>query len=266
MTHTRTVPPVKPVAPYLGGKHNIVKHLLPLIDAVPHTCYAEVFLGLGGVFLRRTTIPKSEVINDLSRDVSTLFRVVQRHYVAFVEMMRFQITTRAEFERLSNTDPSTLTDLERATRFLYLQRTAFGGMIRSRSMPARPNHRAKFDVTQIIPMLDELHGRLSGVVIESLPYDEFIRRYDRKTTLFYLDPPYWACENYYGKGLFERADFDRLSGILRTLKGRFIMSINYRPEVRKTFAEFDLTPIKVRYTNSPKPKDQQFGELIITGP
>ena len=43
--------------------------------------------------------------------------------------MRFQLTTRAEFERLAATDPATLTDLERAARFIYLQRTAFGGKV-----------------------------------------------------------------------------------------------------------------------------------------
>jgi len=63
------------------------------------------------------------------------------------------------------------------------------------------------------------------VVIEFLDFREFLRRYDRKTTLFYLDPPYWGCESDYGKGLFARADFDDLSAVLRALKGRFILSI-----------------------------------------
>ncbi len=38
----------------------------------------------------------------------------------------FQITGRRELERLKTRHPSTLTDVERAGRFLYLQRTAFG--------------------------------------------------------------------------------------------------------------------------------------------
>ncbi len=48
-------------------------------------------------------------------------------------MLRFQLTTRSEFNRLVDTDPTTLTDLERAARFLYLQRTAFGGKISGRN-------------------------------------------------------------------------------------------------------------------------------------
>lgn len=48
-------------------------------------------------------------------------------------MMRWQLTTRAEFERLVRTDPETLTDFERAARFYYLQRTAFGGKVSGRT-------------------------------------------------------------------------------------------------------------------------------------
>ena len=64
--------------------------------------------------------PRREVINDISRDVATLFRILQRHYPQFMETLKFQITSRAEFERLVASNADTLTDLERAGRFLYL--------------------------------------------------------------------------------------------------------------------------------------------------
>ena len=67
------------------------------------------------------------MINDLGRDIANMFCILQRHYPQFIEVLRFQLTTRAEFNRLVDVDPDTLTDLERAARFLYLQRTAFGG-------------------------------------------------------------------------------------------------------------------------------------------
>ena len=56
-------------------------------------------------------------------------RVLQEHYVAFLDMLRFQITTQANFNRLVDVDPETLTDLQRAARFLYLQKLAFGGKV-----------------------------------------------------------------------------------------------------------------------------------------
>lgn len=127
------VQPVKPVAPYLGGKRALSRHLCDRIAAVPHDLYAEPFVGMGGVFLRRSARPKHEVINDLSVDVVTLFRILQRHYQAFLDTLKWQLSSRAEFERLARIDPSTLTDLERSARFLYLQRLAFGGKVVGRS-------------------------------------------------------------------------------------------------------------------------------------
>ena len=55
-------------------------------------------------------------------------------------------------------------------------------------------------------MLEAVHDRLAPVHIERLPYAELIRRYDRPEALFYLDPPYWGCEDDYGAGVFSRED------------------------------------------------------------
>lgn len=255
-----------PVAPYLGGKRNLARRIVAEIERTPHAVYAEPFLGMGGIFLRRAQAPKSEVVNDFSRDVATFFRVLQRHYVAFMEMIKFQLTTRVEFERLVATNPDTLTDLERSARFLYLQRTAFGGKVSGRNFGVSPASPARFDITKLGPMLEDLHTRLAGVVIECLPYGDFIRRYDRPETLFYLDPPYWGGEQDYGKGMFDRADFERLAGVLKGIQGRFILSINDRPEVRALFEDFTLTEVSTTYSVRGHGNTTQAAELIITGP
>jgi DNA adenine methylase len=258
------VKPLTPLAPYIGGKRNLAKAIIKRIDAAPHDCYAEVFVGMAGVFLRRHLVPKSEVINDFSRDVATFFRVLQRHYVPFTEMMRFQLTTRAEFERLCATDPDTLTDLERSARFLYLQNTAFGGKVAGRNFGVAMDRPARFDITRLGPMLEEVHSRLARVVIECLPYDAFITRYDRPGTLFYMDPPYWGHERDYGDGMFSRQDFLHLASMLRGLRGRFILSINDRPEVREVFDGFHIEAVETTYTLSAKGA-KRVGELIISG-
>ena len=53
---------MRPVAPYIGGKRNLAGRLVELIETIPHTTYAEPFVGMGGVFLRRRMAPKAEVI------------------------------------------------------------------------------------------------------------------------------------------------------------------------------------------------------------
>jgi len=256
--------PARPVAPYVGGKRNLANLIIDRITGIPHHLYAEPFVGMGGVFLRRPEPAAAEVINDFSRDVATFFRVLQRHYTAFLEMIRYQLTTRVDFDRLIDTDPATLTDLERSARFLYLQRTTFGGKVAGRTFGVSPDRRAAFDITRLIPMLEDLHTRLSAVTIECLPYGEFIARYDRPKTLFYLDPPYWGSEKYYGKELFSKEDFGHLAKQLRTIKGRFLLSINDTPEIRKIFAAFKLTPVQTTYSVRGKGNATAAKELLIS--
>lgn len=242
------VEPVSPVAPWLGGKRNLARRITTILDAVDHATYAEPFVGMGGIFFRRTRRPRLEVVNDFGRDVATLFRILQRHYPQFIEMLRFQLTVRAEFNRLVAVNPDTLTDLERAARFLYLQRTAFGGKVSGRNFGVSKDRPGRFNLTTLEPMLEDVHARLAGVVIECLDWADFIGRYDGAGTLFYLDPPYWGCETDYGKAMFARADFARMAEVLAGLKGRFLLSINDVPEVRETFAAFRIEEVRTTYT------------------
>jgi len=258
------VAPVRPAAAYVGGKRNLARRLVSLIETIPHRTYAEPFVGMGGVFLRRQQRPQAEVINDYSLDVATLYRVLQRHYPLFRDFLRFQLTTRSEFERLIKVDPSTLTDLERSARFLYLQRTAFGGKVSGRNFGVSHHRSGQFDVTKLGPMLEDLHERLGGVIVERLPFDAFIRRYDSTETLFYLDPPYWGCETDYGADLFSRDQFEVLASTLAGIQGQFILSLNDRPEVRETFAAFNIEAVTTAY--SVQGGGQAAAEVIMRNP
>ena len=257
--------PANPAAPYLGGKRNLARRICAILREVPHRTYVEPFVGMGGIFLRRDRRPPVEVINDLSGDVATLFRVLQRHYPYFLDMLRWRLTSRAEFDRLRREDPSTLTDLERAARFLYLQRLAFGGKVEGRTFGVDRRTPGRFDVTKLEPILAELHERLAPVVIEQLPYADVIRRYDGPETLFYLDPPYVGCEGDYGDG-FAAADFARMAEQLAGIQGRFVLSINDRPLARELFGRFAIEEVPVTYTIcTMHGGGQRAGELIVSG-
>lgn len=263
LTIERIVKPARPAAAYVGGKRNLAARLVARIEEVPHKTYAEPFVGMGGVFFRRTSAPAAEVINDLNGDVAGFFRVLQRHYTPFMEMLRYQVTSRREFERLAKTDPATLTDLERAARFLYLQRTTFGGKVAGRTFGISPHMGSRFDVTRLAPVLEALHERLSGVVIECLPWAAFLSRYDKPETLFYVDPPYWGSEAAYGQP-FGPGDLEGLSAALKALRGAFILSLNDCPEVRALYAWARLMPVRTTYTVN-RGEPARAGELIITG-
>jgi DNA adenine methylase len=85
-------------------------------------------------------------------------------------------------------------------------------------------------VAKVGPLLEAAHERLSSVVIERLPWSDFLTRYDRPGTLFYLDPPYYGSETDYGRDLFDRAQFAQMADQLHTLKGRFLLSSTTTPK------------------------------------
>ncbi len=262
MVNDRPVSPAEPVAPYLGGKKNLAGRLVDIIHRTPHTTYAEVFVGMGGVFFRRRRRPQAEIINDYSRDVANLFRILQRHYPQFLDTIKWQLSGRAEFERLMAVNPDTLTDLERAARFLYLQRLAFGGKIAGRNFGVSAGRPARFDLTKLVPMLEDVHDRLAGVTIECLDYKDFISRYDGSDVLFYLDPPYYGCEGDYGVHLFSRDEFTVMAAQLAGLQGRFLLSLNDHPAVREIFKGFEIRAVETTYSITQN-GTQAASELII---
>ncbi|MBY6241599.1 DNA adenine methylase [Methylosinus sp. Sm6] len=261
----RSVRPVRPAAGYIGGKRQLAGRLCELIAETPHGIYAEAFVGMGGVFFRRDEAPRSEVINDRSRDVAIFFRILQRHYVAFMDMLKFQLTSRTEFERLSAQAPDSLTDLERAARFIYLQRLSFGGKVNGRSFGISRMGGGRFDTRKLGIVLEAIHERLAGVTIECLDWGEFLRRWDRPETLFYLDPPYWGTEGYYGPGLFATDDHSALAEALKGLRGRFILTINDCPEARRCYQGFALETAELSYTAVGQGRAKPAAELIIRG-
>jgi DNA adenine methylase len=263
MTKWTPIAPTLPAAPYIGGKRILSKRIIHRINQIPHSTYAEPFVGMGGIFLRRTQQPKMEVINDINGDVANLFRILQRHYPQFLDTLRFQITSRREFDRLSRTDPGTLTDLERAARFLYLQRLAFGGKVRGQTFGI-DTRGGRFNLSTLSPQLEEIHERMAGVVIENLPWQNFISRYDRPGMLFYLDPPYWGNEEDYGKAIFGRDDFTVMADMLGQIRGRFILSLNAVPGVFEAFSSFAIEEVDCSYSVAGGGYRKAVRELIIS--
>ena len=239
-----------PLAPYLGGKFRLSKRIINKIEQIQHKIYAEPFVGMGGIFLRRTQIPKAEIINDINGELVNLYRIVRRYPNTLYKETEFMFASRQEFERLLKTQPETLTDIERAARFLYLQNQAFGGKVTGQSFGVSIDRPARFDFVKLNDRIRAVGERLASVTIERQDFETFIKRYDTNDTLFYLDPPYWGNETDYGKGVFTRADFERLRDCLMGIKGRFILSLNDTPQVRELFKNFTIEQTDVTYSIS----------------
>lgn len=257
------IKPVVPPAPYLGGKSKLAATIIDQINQTEHSGFADVFCGMLGVFLRRNRQPKTEVINDVNRDVVTLFRILQRQYPQFQDALKYQFSSRSEFDRLKRAKAEDLLDVERAARFLYLQKLSFGGKVTGQNFGVKCDGGSRFDLSRLMPVLNDVAERLHGVTIECLNWSDLIDQWDRAGMLFYLDPPYWDCETDYGKGVFSKDDFQKISDRLRDIEGNFIFSINDTPEIREIFSPYYMREVGLTYTaGSGSPIDAK--ELIIS--
>lgn len=248
-----------PLSGWLGGKSQLSKIIIPKIPE--HTCYVEPFAGAAWVFWKKDE-SKVEVLNDINKDLITLYRVIQNHLEEFVRYFKWSLVSRDEFYRLKIVDPSTLTDIQRAARFYYLQRNSFGGKIEGCNFGYATKGHPRFNLLRIEEELSAAHIRLAQTYIECLGYADIIKRYDKPHTFFYIDPPYWNCEKMYGKDFFSKADFQNLADILENIQGKFILSLNDVPEVREIFAGFKIEEVNVKYTCS-KTKNVSAKEILI---
>lgn len=107
-----------PIIPWMGGKRRLAKHLLPLFPE--HSCYVELFAGGAALFFMRPEAAKTEVLNDIDRQLINLYRVVQHHFDEFVRQFDWTLCSREVFTRLQATPPDTMTDIQRAARFFLL--------------------------------------------------------------------------------------------------------------------------------------------------
>lgn len=245
---------------YLGGKSQLTNRIVPLIP--DHKCYCEVFAGAAWLLFRKEE-SRVEIINDINTDLVTLYRVVKNHLDEFVRYLRWLLVSRDEFERFKTTPPEVLTDIQRAVRFYYLLRTGFGSKIVRPTFSVAPSGRPRLNLLRIEEDLSAAHLRLSHVYIENMHYEKLLLRFDRPDTFFYLDPPYYACENDYGKGIFGRDDFRKISDTLRGIKGKFMLSLNDTPEVRALFKGFQTERVETRYSATTTGSTKKIGELLI---
>lgn len=249
---------------YLGGKSRLAERIVAMLPD-DHVCYCEAFCGGAWVLFNKDP-SKSEVINDMDNQLVTLWRVLQNHLEEFLRYFKFAVTSRKLFEIETMKNPETLTDIQKAVRYYYLQRCGFGGRVTSRTFGTSATGPARLNLSNIEERLLEVHWRLSKVTIENLDAVDCIKRYDRHATLFYLDPQYWETTGYAVP--FGPDDYVRLRDCLLQINGRFLMSLNDVRAIRELFADFKITRVTTRYStgtaaSAPGNRSEDQAEVII---
>ena len=122
---------VGPLA-YIGGKNRLAAKIISLLPE--HTAYVEPFAGGAQVFFHKRP-SEVEVLNDLDGEIVNLLRVCQWHHSELIRYLKYTVASRSWFDLLAKTDPTTLTDIQRAGRFFYLQKNCFGGLVGQAALP-----------------------------------------------------------------------------------------------------------------------------------
>lgn len=235
----------KTLFPWPGGKTRLLQHLLPLLSDNPHTCYVEAFAGGAALLFAREPC-RVEVLNDTHGELVRLYRVVANHLDEFVRQFRWALTSREMFRWAKLQHPDTLTDIQRAARFFYLQRLAFGGKVSSQNFGTATTSPKRINLLRLEEDLSAAHLRLHGVVIEQLPWQDCLTRYDAPHTLFFLDPPYWQTQGYGVE--FGLEQYELLAERMAAMKGKAILTINDHPEMRRLFGRFPSKAVPITYT------------------
>ena len=247
-----------PIVPWMGGKRRLAKRILPMFPH--HVCYVEPFAGGAALFFMKTP-SDVEVINDINGELINLYRVVKYHLEEFVRQFKWALISRQIYGWLKQTPDEPLTDIQKAVKFFYLQKMAFGGSVSNQTFGTATTAAPKLNLLRLEEDLSAAHLRLSRAFIEHLSWQDCFKRYDRPHTLFYLDPPYWGTAGY---GVdFGLDQYSEMAGLAKSIKGKMIISVNDVPEMRDAFSGLAMEVVSINYTVGGSKRSKPSRELII---
>lgn len=248
---------IKPILKWAGGKSRLLPELLPLLP--PGDRLIEPFAGSGVVFLN--TNYKSYLLNDLNRDLISLYRVLSNNDLQRLSNELFLHHQRRELRNDSkafycecrsafNTDFS-LSEVERAAIFLYLNRHCFNGLCRYNksghfNVPHGKYKSIKFPQNEIVSFAEKLS--VTGAELYNYDFNSVINMAGVGDVI-YCDPPYIdTFTNYTDVGFFNR-DQGRLVTACRTAVERgasVVISNSDNPITRDLYRGFFIHEITAR--------------------
>lgn len=248
---------LKPPISRMGGKSKLRKTIIEMIPE--HTCYVEPFFGAGWVFFGKD-LSKVEVINDIDGELINLFKMIKYHEAEVSRLMQYEVCSRDSFNYYMDSNIESLTDVQRAIRFIYVLSQSFAskGKHFGYGTTSRPNPQI-FETEH----LKEVKKRLRNTYIENLSFEKIFDKYDRPHTFFFCDPPYFETDGYEAE--FGEKEHLMLKDKLENMKGKFILTLNDHEKVREWYKDFNIKEAEVMYSVSRESKARKmYKELIIT--
>lgn len=228
---------------YYGGKGGMFKRILaefpPDFGVETRTCndgsgdiYVEPFGGSASILFHKKPSP-IEIYNDLDQNVYALFHVLadKEEFVEFKRRCDLTYYSREIFDEYVKSLKGDLEIQERAFRFFYVNRIAYNGVgsfscivnavRRGMSKPVS-------DMLSTVSRLPDIHQRLSSVIVEKVDAVKLIKKYDKPSAFFYLDPPYHHSARRstarYNVDMSDEQQEDLVKLLLKTENARILLS------------------------------------------
>lgn len=226
--------------------------------------FIDVFGGAGWVLFYRERWAPLEVYNDLDGRLVNLFRIVKYHPDALREELRYMLHSREIFKQVLASVP--LTDVQAAARFCYLINRSFGGKGTQYGRNLK-NSPAGKNPTTILELIDALSQRLDRVRIEHLDFAAALADYDRPDAFFYCDPPYYGSgdtnQQAYASLDGEAFDHQRLRDALGRVQGRWLLSYDDHPEVRRLYEGYHVLELDRPTGINGQSSSKRYREVLI---
>jgi len=261
----------KPFIKWAGGKQQI---LADLLQRMPKTYkrYFEPFCGSGALFFAIN--PHDATIADINTELINCYVQVKDNVEELIESLKNHVNSKDYFYSIRGKNPISLTNIERASRFLYLNRTCFNGLYRE-------NQKGQFNVPfgsyKNPDFVQENKLRTSNKALQytdilGANYSESLKKV-AKGDFIYLDPPYFPLGGYsdfkrYNKVFFEKKDHVELSHLFAKLDkaGCYVMLSNSDTEfTRELYGKWVIKTVQARrLINCDATKRGLISEILVT--
>ncbi|MFA6325351.1 MAG: DNA adenine methylase [Candidatus Paceibacterota bacterium] len=275
----------KPFVKWVGGKRQLLEqfklmNLYPPEKFNPETGrYFEPFVGGGAVFF--DLLPQKAFLSDLNNELIITYNVIKNDVESLIISLKKHKNTKEYFLKIRANDVSKLSDVEIASRFIYLNRTCFNGLYRVNS---HGGFNVPFAGNKNPLICDEVNLRkiskvLKYVEIKKQDYKEVLKK-AKKGDFLYFDPPYYPINktssftSYTKEAFLEKEQIELRDTFMELIKrGCFVMLSNSdTPFINKIYSEIKIKGKLVRINkvyagrtiNSDASKRGKITEVLVT--
>ena len=268
---------VAPVLKWVGGKRQLIETFSPLLPK-RITSHCEPFVG-GGALLFHLQ-PNTAYVNDINKDLIGVYAVIKQNVDGLIEELKKHKNEADYFYSVRNWDRDkekyqSLSDVEKAARILYLNKTCYNGLYRVNNAGEFNSPYGYYRNPNIVnaPVLRAVSAYFNAADIHfsSIDYSEVLSSI-KKGTFVYIDPPYdpvseTASFTGYAKGGFSKNEQIRLRQCCDELNRRgikFMLSNSATPFIMEQYAGYNITVVQAkRAVNSVGSKRGGVDEVVV---